>query len=427
MRSNLKVHFLIFIVNLLAPTLSAQESFDSTSDGSDGPLDFTWAQSLPGAERDIILDPKNSDTFDPGSGRVLDPDNDNVFHFTEIKIPSSVTIRLKAPFFNWKPVYWLVSGNGELSGRLYLSGDSGHGNRADLRFPAIPGPGGFAGGLGSNPNSFATNGLGPGAGQLISGNIRGGNASYSTVASSSVGIPGEVYGNRYLLPLIGGSGGAGEGEIDMTTTAVNYGGGAGGGAILLAVSNVLSFDGYFYSDGGSPSSDSGGGSGGAIRIIATEITGNGRVQVYGGSTAGHGRARIETILPASVTVYPNNGISTVVTRWVEGTPFLPDDPRLPQWPEIRVVSVNGIALPEITTASFSLPDATVPDENPVEVIIQTMNIPTSASLNLRVVSVESADLQISPVFVSGDDSQATWQANVSFPQGFSRGYLDGSW
>ena len=74
-------------------------TFQSGSDGSDGALDLT-------GETGIVM-------FDPTvSG--LDPDRDNVFHFTTIFIPADVTLRLRAPDLQFAPVYWLATGTGGL-------------------------------------------------------------------------------------------------------------------------------------------------------------------------------------------------------------------------------------------------------------------------------------------------------------------------
>ena len=75
---------LVLSIFLSQSTVRAQ-TFDSTSDGSDGALDFSTVP--PGTT--IVFDPTS---FTPP----LDTDGDNIFHFTTITIPSEVTIRLPA-------------------------------------------------------------------------------------------------------------------------------------------------------------------------------------------------------------------------------------------------------------------------------------------------------------------------------------------
>jgi hypothetical protein len=60
------------------------------------------------------------------------------------------------------------------------------------------------------------------------------------------GSPGVLYGNDYLVPLIGGSGGGG-----LYSTNSNRGvGGGGGGAILIAASGTVALNGQILSRGG---------------------------------------------------------------------------------------------------------------------------------------------------------------------------------
>src|SRR5215510_14154314 len=71
------------------------QSVSSGSTGADGPLNLT----TPGT---IAFDPK---TFNPP----LDPDGDNVYHFTTINIGVGVTVKLSSKILNG-PVHWLAQG-----------------------------------------------------------------------------------------------------------------------------------------------------------------------------------------------------------------------------------------------------------------------------------------------------------------------------
>jgi len=236
------------------------QSFDSRSDGSDGALDLSSV--TPGTT--VLFDPA---TFSPP----LDPDGDNVFHFTTITVPTNVTVRLSAPDLNWSPVYWLATGAVRIDGRLNLNGESGHPANAlpEQRQPSIPGPGGFPGGIGGDNISSGTVGYGPGAGVYS-----GGGASHAGSFGNS------TYGNVYLLPLAGGSGGAGSAPGQ---NQVGPGGGAGGGAILIASSVSITVDGQITANGGpsGASNSSATGSGGAIRLLAPVIEGSGSLATVG--------------------------------------------------------------------------------------------------------------------------------------------------
>ena len=64
-------------------------------------------------ERSISRDERGR-FFDPASfNPPLDPDHDNVYQFTTIKIPSSLTVRLSAEILGVKPVVWLATGDVE--------------------------------------------------------------------------------------------------------------------------------------------------------------------------------------------------------------------------------------------------------------------------------------------------------------------------
>ena len=82
------------------------QTFDSTSDGSDG-----------------AYTPVASEVFDPVA-LGLDLDGDNVFQFTTVTIPAGVTVTLRADKLNMAPVFWLASGAIQIDGTIDLSGGS---------------------------------------------------------------------------------------------------------------------------------------------------------------------------------------------------------------------------------------------------------------------------------------------------------------
>jgi hypothetical protein len=145
-----------------AAPVSVAQTFTSGSDGSDGAYDLT------GTAPDTIV------KFDPsqfhGSGVA-----NNVFNFTTITIPSGVTVKLAGDRING-PVYWLASGTVDMEGTVDLSGQDGAPVTPILanRTRAIPGAGGFAGGVGGKANAdpipvvdpVAQPGDGPGGGAV---------------------------------------------------------------------------------------------------------------------------------------------------------------------------------------------------------------------------------------------------------------------
>ena len=125
--------------------LSNQEPFSSGSTGADGALDYSAILPKGGT---LLFDPTK---FNPP----LDPAGDNVFNFTTINIPANVTVRLSGRILRG-PVYWLASGDVTINGTIDLNGENGVPARPilDGRTRAMPGAGGFSGGVGGEGGSF---------------------------------------------------------------------------------------------------------------------------------------------------------------------------------------------------------------------------------------------------------------------------------
>jgi len=434
----------LFFISMVLVAQAQALTFDSRSNGSDGVLDFS---GVPAGT--VIFDPKDASTFDPANpDRKLDVDNDNVFHFTSVKIPNNVEVVLRADKLLWRPVYWLAQSDIviEANGQLILTGADGHAatSQGDARIPSIPGPGGFPGGIGASLVNSAKAGFGPGAGLPSAADGDGGGASHTTVGIGNFGgTAGPVYGSPYLLPLVGGSGGAGGGNSTATQAASRSGGGAGGGAIVLASSTQVIHDGYILAEGGYGTGTStrttaayggGSGSGGSVRIMAPTIIGNHSsryITVRGGrgsGGAGHGRIRLEAFTNKySGRFFPDNADVVRISGLVPTTAFLPTDTGIPGWPSVRVDSINNVALPTIPTGSFVVPDSEINTLNSVPITFVTENIPTTADLTLFVISPDNETLVISPSYSTGTTTSATWGASVTFPPGFSRGFVKATW
>jgi hypothetical protein len=186
------------------------------------------------------------------------------------------------------PVYLLATGPVLIEGVVDVSGGEG-----PLAGRGAGGPGGFEGGAPDIDDLNGGMGMGPGGG--------------TGQTSGQIDQPGryhDVYGTQLLMPLIGGSGGGGS---RGTPGVAGWGGGGGGGAILIAsdVEVRINFqaqptvDGVITAHGGSgaytttfgDTTSSSPGSGGAIRIVAPKVAGNGGVDVGGGPLRGDGGGR----------------------------------------------------------------------------------------------------------------------------------------
>ena len=84
---------------------SQSDFFSSGSDESDGALVLT-------ATGPVIFDP---------SALGLDPDGDNVYHFSTIEIGAGVTVVLSGQTIN-SPLWWLASGDVQIDGIIDLDG-----------------------------------------------------------------------------------------------------------------------------------------------------------------------------------------------------------------------------------------------------------------------------------------------------------------
>lgn len=404
----------------LAFSATVVAAFDSGSTGADGALNFSGA---PGTI--IDFDPA---TFTPP----LDPDGDGVYDFTTINIPVDITVRLRAEILGSAPIHWLATGAVNIDGTLDLSGGNGHSfSVVAIRVPSIPGPGGFAGGIGSRqPNIPPQTGFGPGGGcRRPSGSAVGGAASHATVAllGFSGCIAPAAYGNPFVLPLIGGSGGAGGGQISIN----GAGGGAGGGAILIASNVSISVNGAIVANGGHTGATAsrfsfdggGGGSGGAIRLLAPVINGSGNLSVVGTDNVDNireqpgaqGRVRMEAVQNSFTGSI--SGDSRAVT--LGPNPIIL--PNVPQ-PNIRVASVDGQVVSATPRGSFDPVDVTIDNAASIEIVVEGRNIPLGTMVTVTILN-ETEGLQVvtsGPLAGTIDLSTATVTANM--PAGFSRIY-----
>jgi hypothetical protein len=374
--------------------------FNSGSTGADGDLTFPNAKS----GDTVLFDPNDKTLFPKG----VDPNHTNVYNFGVITVPAGVTVRLSGRTVG-AAVTWLATGAVNILGTLDLTGEAGvAANAFGLRPQVAPGSGGFYGGIGGNAGNFPpTSGFGPGGG--APGNATG----------YPVGHGGTFTGNTFLVPLIGGSGGGG-GISSSTGTAVEGSGGAGGGAILIASSVSISISapgGILANGGNSGPSYGGGGSGGAIRLAAPIVNGDGSIQVAGGN-ANYGGVYNGTPGQIRLEAFQLSTSFSLAGPAVAGTPF--DTFVNTTQPTVRVVSVDGVAVNPNPTGTFELPDVTINKGGAVAVIIQCKNVPAGTTVNLQIISENGLNQSINfPAL----DANLRATASVKFDSGFSRGLL----
>jgi hypothetical protein len=135
------------------------------------------------------------------------------------------------------------------------------------------------------------------------------------------------------VPLVGGSGGGGQ-------SSTVWGGGGGGGAILIGSNTRIDVNspGTIRANGGGSCivGSGNGGSGGAIRLIAPLVTGNGTLLAQGVCNGGDGRIRVDTTSRRSVifSSFPSPSIGANLA--VFPSPL----------PRLDIIDAAGTAIPE---------------------------------------------------------------------------------
>jgi hypothetical protein len=399
---------------MLSANVRAQ-TFNSGSNGSDGALSLTVAGTY-------TFDPNDVTTW----GRVLDPDGDGVYHFTTINIGAGVTLKFSSTKTT-RPIFWLASGAVTISGTLDLSGGNFGSTTSNLdqrRTVPVPGPGGYAGGAGGNNTVAPQAGQGPGGGA-------------AGTAAGSYGTGGTYKGNRFLVPLVGGSGGGG--YHNAASSSFGSPGGAGGGAIAImsSISITMASTSAIKARGGEmigncPTAGGGIGSGGAIRLAAVSIITSGTplLDVSGGNTSSCSSIQNASAGQVRIEAFQNQSNFNVVPI-SQGSTATPFNAFLPT-SSVRVVKVNGIALPPNPSASFTLPDVTINQSQAVTIEIEAKNIPIGTIVNLEVFAENPSNLAVvnevaASTPLGGTVALSTATASFTFPPGFSRCFVRATW
>ena len=335
-----------------------------------------------------------------------------IYQYTSVNIPAGITVTF-TPNVGNKPVVWLVQGNCTVNGSISLDGQNGPSGTG-----GAGGPGGYQGGSGGNAG---TSGLGPGGGSFTSlaSDLGAANASYGTLGAqldTRQPAPGPTYGNSFLLPLFGGSGGGAHGLAPLG----NGGGGGGGGAILIAASATIQLSGSIRANGGSGTgaqgAGGGGASGGAVRLVATQISGGGSISVIGGTTgwignrAGQGRVRFDA--------FQNNFGGSVSGTFTQG--FQPIIlPASGQGIQLNITSVAGAAIPGSPTGVLANPDVIIPAQqnNPIPIVVSCSNIPLNTEITVVVHPANGADVQAVGINNAGTLAASTATISLNMPRG----------
>lgn len=396
----------------LAPTSSPPPPLSVGSDGTDGALNVPFNATQPIKTIDLGLAYQAQgvrwDTPVPLSEKghgVYDPDKwAVVFKYTDVTIAPGMTVKFTNHPTN-APVVWLVSGSVLIEGTIDLSGNSG-----GVSSNTVPGPGGFRGGIGSgflSTSNAAASGFGPGGGLTVPQN-----ATFVVPVAFSAGV---LYSNEQILPLIGGSGGTGAANGSVAS------GGAGGGAILIAANSSVTVNGTIKANGGFGAFNAGAGSGGSIRIVTSLLSGSGTLVAYGAASGtfdqgSPGRIRLEALPPSTSppNVHPKVGLA------------LPDNPPLiwlpTNGPRARIMSIGGSPAPTDPSGVLGVgsTDMQLLNSGVTTVLIECDNVPTNATVRVRVRPRYGNELQLPPAtLVSGDVIHSIWSLQFNLPTGLA--------
>ena len=344
--------------------------------------------------------------FNPTANTVVTLPPSGIFNYTTVNIPAGVTVTFKQNIAN-TPVYLLSTSDVTINGTISVNGSN-----ATTTLIGTGGPGGFNGGNSGMSNLPGGKGLGPGGGGI--GNSGGAGGGFgSNGGTYDGGTGGAPYGNARLLPLIGGSGGAGR------SYAMSGNGGGGGGAILIASSTAITVNGAITANGGNGTPrqsyyepSGGGGSGGGIKLIANTIFGNGEITALGGSgdgSGGVGRIRFE-----AYSNIRSAGTNPPYSFGNPGNVFISAPPSL------TITSIAGTASPATPTGSYSQPDMLLPNStiNPVTINISANNVPITTTVNVRVIPQYGTDSSY-PTTLNGTQQASTGSTSVNLSTTYS--------
>jgi hypothetical protein len=227
----------------------------------------------------------------------IDLPPDGVLRYRNVTVNEGALLRFKRNAHN-TPVTFLAYSSITINGGITVSAgiNINSGMEPSQEYYYFGGPGGYDGGkAGVGHSASGCMGYGPGGGDggnaaptvlddlSFSGGggfgTAGGNGSFLYEGQEFWSNGGRTYGNEYLNPLIGGSGGGGSrGYSQDGFDHPGRRGGGGGGAILIAATNTITVNGVIdaggcstFPDYNTPNLIGGGGSGGAIKLVATTI------------------------------------------------------------------------------------------------------------------------------------------------------------
>jgi len=172
--------------------------------------------------------------------------------------------------------------------------------------------------------------------------------------------------------------------------------------------------GYYIYNGGIAG---GSGSGGAIRLVASQITGtggqisaSGRYAGNGNPKSGDGRVRFDT--------FQNNYAGQITGVFSQGSQFV-IIPTSGQLPQLTVTSVGGVAVSASPTGALSTPDAVLSAQqnNPVPVVVNCANIPLNTQITVSIAPANGSPVSATGYNSTGTLGSSTATISIVMPRG----------
>lgn len=386
---------------LCLPTLTAWgQAFNSGSTGSLGAL-------APATNTTVVL---------PADG---------ILNYTTVTIPTGVTVTFQRNATN-TPVTLLAQGAVTITGAIRVNGDAALAGLTSGSVGVTPGqlggPGGFRGGDGGIRGLSPSNGTG---GQGTGGGDPGLFPAIFT-RDGSYGAAGFVN----LVPLYGGSGGGG----GVGSTAQNGPSGAGGGGAIVIASTtqiLIQSTGTISANGGDGISGSqttcglpagGAGSGGAIRLVAPQVTNQGALQARGGgqSCAGTGSygypgvVRVECVTCSIAATTPAAFIANTL-----GPITSASTPAVTALPSVTISSIGGVSAPSTPSGSHGSPDVALPMTSPLDVpvTLSIQNVSVPMQFYVKMIPAMGEPQFFPATLSTGSFASSTATAIVRMPPG----------
>ena len=200
---------------------------------------------------------------------------------------------------------------------------------------------------------------------------------------------------------------------------------------MIAASDTIQMEGQLVARGGGGDEYDhyqwgGSGSGGAVRLVATHLLGNGGINVLGGSTwfnwtdgyygqqggtaGGSGRIRLdssENSFSGSVAGSITRGFQPIII------------PAANQAVSLAIKSIAGVAASTAPSGALANPDVIIPAQqtNPIPVLVNCTNIPLNTEISVVVQPANGSDVQAVGINNAGTTASSTATVSLNIPRG----------